>query len=125
MTQINIGFRRRNRPEMNVYIKMNSSRPRGGPMDFEMNGLQASVEAIHVSEADKPQSKVLKKFSNIAGLQLMSFNFFNQGGAVKVQQFCGFIFNPFGFLQRLQYQGFFKFGYGTVQTYAFIRYLDG
>ena len=62
---------------------------------------------------------------NIAGLQLMSFNFFNKGGAVQMEQFGGLIFNPFCFLKGLQYQGFFKFGYSTVQAYAFIRYFDG
>ena len=42
-----------------------------------------------------------------------------------MQQFGGLIFDPFGFFQRLQNQGLFELGDGTVQAHHLNGYLDG
>ena len=52
--------------------------------------------------------------SGIAGLQMMSFDFLNQGGSIQLQQLGSLVFYPFGFFQRLQDQRFFELGDSTV-----------
>jgi hypothetical protein len=51
---------------------------------------------------------------------MVPFYLFNQCGSIQVKELGSFIFDPFGFFQRLQDQCFFKLGYGTVQTDTFI-----
>jgi hypothetical protein len=49
-------------------------------------------------------AKIQKAPLNIAGLQLMSFDFLHQRSSIEMKEFRSLVFDPFGFLERLQNQ---------------------
>ena len=65
-----------------------------------------SVELITVQRSQPTNSVTSKEENplNVAGLQLVSFYFLHQSRSIEMKEFSRFVFNPFGFLERLQYQ---------------------
>ena len=65
-----------------------------------------SVELFTVQKSQPIDSATSKKENplNIAGLQLVPFYFLHQSRSIEMKEFSRFVFNPFGFLEGLQYQ---------------------